>query len=473
MMTVKHVMSRSFFIAFFLFVMEHAVGGPLIKFPGGKTYLYRITLTDKKGTPFSLSNPSQFLSPKSIQRRVNQGLQLDSTDLPITPKYISRINQLKGVEVVSKSKWNNTLLVKTHDESSIKQVQTLSYVARTEKVFTSPDSIEQSVRYLFHKELEKWEGTYDEQYGMAFKNIDLIRGQQLHQMGFKGRGMTIAILDGGFMNADRIPALSGVRIIGSHDCVAFKSESIFQEHDHGTKVLSTMAVNQPGVFVGTSPEADFWLIRAEDTRTESLAEEDYWAAAAEFADSVGANIISSSLGYQDFDDKSTDHKYEELDGRQALISRTASMLASKGIIHVNSAGNDGMGTWKKINFPSDADHILSVGAVNSQRVNATFSSLGPTQDGRVKPDIMSLGSPATVITGRGALSSDMGTSFAAPIISGMVACLWQAFPNKTALEVMDAIRESGDNYDTPNNVFGYGIPDFMKAYRLLKVNEHK
>ena len=455
------------------FLSAKGVPGPagessLIGFPGGKTYLYRLTLTDKHGTPYSLDRPSSFLTSKSLQRRMKQGLQLDSTDLPINPAYLQKISKVEGVEIACMSKWNNTVLIKTKSNSTVKSLTSLPFVRKAEKVFTSPDSITPPARYLYHEELEKTDGTVDEDYGVAAQNIDIINGRKLHQMGFRGRGITIAIFDGGFMNVDRIPAMKSIRILGTKDFVAFKSENIYQEHDHGTKVLSTIGVDVHGVFVGTAPEAEFWLFRTEDTRTESLAEEDYWAAAAEYADSIGVDIISSSLGFQDFDDKTTDHQYVELDGKHALISRTASMLASKGIIHVNSAGNEGMGTWKKINFPADASDILAVGAVNAKKVNATFSSLGPSQDGRVKPDIMSLGSPASVITGRGSVSNDMGTSFAAPIITGMVACLWQSAPGKTALQVMDAIRRSADNYDTPNNVFGYGIPDFAKAYSILK-----
>ena len=439
----------------------------IIKFPGGKTYLYRLTLTDKNGTPFSLQSPNEYLSIKAIERRRRQGLSVDSTDLPLPPMYLERISSTSGVEVVCVSKWNKTVLVKVNDPSKVKPLTTLPFISKTQKVFTSPDSISKSDRSLYHQDLEKWEGAIDEEYGMSAQNIDMINGRQLHRWGYRGRGLTIAVFDGGFMNVDRIPAMHGVRIAGSRDFVAFKSKSIYEEHDHGTKVLSTMAVDIPGVYVGTAPEATYWLIRAEDTSTESLAEEDYWAAAAEFADSLGVDIISSSLGFQDFDDKSTDHKYTELDGHHALISCTASMLASKGIVHVNSAGNEGLGTWKKINFPADASDILAVGAVNTKRKNATFSSVGPSEDGRVKPDIMSLGNPASVISGRGAANSDMGTSFAAPIISGMVACLWQAVPKATAYQVMDAIRRSADNYTTPNNIFGYGIPDFEKAYHIL------
>ncbi len=440
--------------------------GEKAKFPGGKTYLYRVNLSNKKGTPYSLLRPWEFLSAKSLERRNKQGLPLDSTDLPQTPAYIETIGNMKGVEVVSKSKWNNTVLVLVHDNSLVKPIEALSFVSDTKKVFESPDSITPPLRYRVSETLES--KAQDDEYGAAAINIDLVKGKTLHNMGFKGRGMTIAVLDGGFMNVDRIPAMKEANIIGIKDFVAFKATDFYEEHDHGTRVLSTMAINQPGIFVGTAPEADYWLLRAEDTSTETLAEEDYWAAAAEFADSVGADIISSSLGYQDFDDNKMDHGYSELDGAHALISRTASRLASKGIVHVNSAGNEGMGTWKKINFPADAHNILAVGAVNEKRKNAVFSSVGPSDDGRVKPDIMALGSGTAVINGRGNISNDMGTSFAAPIISGMVACLWQSARNKTAMEVMDAIRRSADNYSTPNNVYGYGVPDFSVAYKIIK-----
>ena len=443
-----------------------AKDGENMNFPGGKTFLYRLTLADKKGTPFSLQKPEMFLSQKSIERRRRQGLPLDSTDLPLTPQYLQRIAETKGVEIVSKSKWNNTVLVMVHDRANIRPLHSLPFVTSVDRVFTSPDSIEAPVRYLVRDDLESHRNDEDD-YGVAAENIDLVNGRKLHEYGYRGKGMTVAVLDGGFMNVDRIPAMKGVAIEGVRDFVAFKSD-VYMEHDHGTRVLSTMAVDMKGIYIGTAPEAHFWLLRAEDTRTESPAEEDYWAAAAEFADSIGADIISSSLGFQDFDDKTLDHKYNELDGNHALISRTASRLASKGIIHVNSAGNDGMGTWKKINFPADAHDILAVGAVNTKRVNTAVSSVGPSDDGRVKPDVMALGSATATINGRGSLNSDMGTSFAAPIIAGMVACLWQTAPQKTASEVMRAVRMSADNHDTPNNIFGYGIPDFAKAYQILK-----
>ena len=443
-----------------------------MKFPGGKCYLYRILLTDKHGTPFHLDRAEEFLSPKSIERRRRQGLAIDSTDLPVSPRYIRRIIS-DDVVLIGQSKWNNTLLVKVRDTKDVKALRSLPFVKDVVKVYTSPDSVKPTVRSVFHKELNKWEAAPEDEYGFAGANIDLVKGRLLHQKGYRGRGMTIAVFDGGFMNVDRIPAMKNVRIAGTRDFLVFSSTDIYEEADHGTKVLSAIALNMPGTYIGTAPEAEFWLMRTEDVQTESLVEEDYWAFAAEYADSLGVDIISSSLGFQDFDDKTTDHQYVELDGAHALISCTASMLSAKGIVLVNSAGNDGVGTWKKVNFPADAKDILAVGAVNKSKKNATFSSVGPTQDGRVKPDIMALGSPASVMSGRGVINSDMGTSFAAPIITGLVACLWQSAPLKTATQVMEAVRRSADNYDTPNNVFGYGIPDFEKAAEILKKKDER
>ncbi len=192
--------------------------------------------------------------------------------------------------------------------------------------------------------------------------------------------------------------------------------------------------------------------------------------AAEFADSLGADIITSSLGYNEYDHSSCYHQ-RDLDGKTALISHTASMLASKGIILVNSAGNSGMGPWKKISFPADANDILTVGAVNMEKKNAPFSGVGPTQDGRMKPDVMALGSPASLISGRGSVIRDMGTSFSTPLVAGLVACLWQALPEKTALEIINLVRQTSSNYSEPDNIYGYGIPNFWRAYMIGKVKE--
>lgn len=437
----------------------------LIPNPDGKSYMFRLTLTDKNGTPFSLSEPEKFLSSRAIERRRRQGIALDSTDLPVSPEYLTAIRK-RGVSVVGQSKWNNTVLVRGTDLQTLERLIKLPFVKKTLRVWTSKDSInESSGRPDFDNNLGNWDSAGVKPYGATEEQIAVLNGQKLHDAGFRGQGIVIAVLDAGFMNADRIPAFDNIRILGTHNFVATSKTSVFKQMDHGTKALSTMAVNRPGVFVGTAPEASYWLLRSEDYDSENIVEEDYWVAAAEFADSVGADIISSSLGYHHFDDSTVTHHYYEQDGQTALISRTASMLAGKGIIEVNSAGNDGMGSWKRINFPGDAEDNLTVGAMTFEGLNSPFSSVGPTADGRIKPDVMAIGSSTAVIGGYGTILHNNGTSFSCPTIAGMAACLWQALPTKTACEIIDLIRQSGDNVAHPDNIYGYGVPDFWKAYQ--------
>ena len=449
--------------------MSNRMGGPgRIPYPGGKCYVFRVTLRDKANTPYSVGKPEQFLSKKAIERRQRQGLKVDSTDLPVTPSYLQRM-QKEGVQVVAVSKWNNTVLVKSDNRQTLEDLTVLPFVKSSEFVFVSPDSIRPlSRRVRNHSELIMLDSTIHDAYGMGKAQIESINGRRLHDFGFMGEGMTIAVLDAGFMNVDRIPAFKKVKILGTRNFVAGYDNDVYKEMDHGTKTLSVIAMDQPKLFVGTAPKAAFWLLRCEDYLTESPAEEDYWIAAAEFADSVGVDVISSSLGYHSFDDASLSYHYADLNGRTAPISRTAAMLAHKGMILVNSAGNDGMGTWKKINVPADAPDILTVGAVSPDGINAPFSSIGPTADGRTKPDVMAYGCPTNVVTGRGYITPDTGTSFACPLVAGMVACLWQSMPNKTALELIDIIRRSSSNVKTPDNIMGYGIPDFWKAYQPQK-----
>ena len=440
----------------------------VVSFPGGRCMMYRLYLRDKdlQHTPFSVNRPEQFLSARSIERRKRQGLPVDVTDLPIAPAYLDSVSRT-GIEIVGQSKWNNTLLVKIHKEKELNKLNSLSFITKKLKVFSSPDSITERKRSSFRKELNSWESV-PIHYGAAAEQLKSLGGQRIHERGFYGNGMMIAVFDGGFMNVDRIPALHGVKLAGLKDFVVPKSNNIFEEMEHGTMVLSTMAANAPNLYVGVAPEAQYVLVRCEDERTESLAEEDYWASAAEYADSLGVDVINSSLGYHDFDDVKTNHLYWEQDGETALISHTASMCADKGIICVNSAGNDGMGVWKKINFPADAKNILTVGSINEQGKNAAFSAVGPTADGRIKPDGMAYGSPTSVITGRGSIINDNGTSFSSPLIAGMTACLWQALPHKTAKQIIKLVKMAGNNQQHPDNIYGYGVPDFWKAYQTGK-----
>ncbi len=453
------------------------------KYPGGKYYIWRYTLKDKQGSPYSIAHPGRFLSHKSIERRKRQGLELDSTDLPVSSRYLRQIEKTstetiremkkRSAEwtIIGTSRWNNTVLVRANDTTILQRIAALDCMRKAEHVWTSPDSIPRMIRQKAHTSFNPWDSLKGEFYGCGKEQIEMLYGQRLHNIGMKGKGMTIAILDGGFQNADAIPALQHINIAGFKDFVFPNSLYFFQETDHGTKVLSALGSNEPQVLVGSAPEARYWLLRCEDQQTEQPVEEDYWAMAAEFADSLGVDIISSSLGYNDYDDYPNYYHQRDLDGHTALISHTASMLAQKGIILVNSAGNSGMGPWKKIVFPADADHILTVGALNMEKKNAPFSGVGPTQDGRVKPDVMALGSPTALISGRGTIVRDMGTSFSTPVVAGLVACLWQALPRMSALEIMELVRKTSDSYQKPDNIYGYGMPNFWRAYMIGKVEK--
>ena len=453
------------------------------KYPGGKYYIWRYTLKDKQGSPYSIAHPGRFLSHKSIERRKRQGLELDSTDLPVSSRYLRQIEKTSAETIremkkrsaewtiIGTSRWNNTVLVRANDTIILQRIAALDCMRKAEHVWTSPDSIPRMIRQKAHTSFNPWDSLKGEFYGCGKEQIEMLYGQRLHNIGMKGKGMTIAILDGGFQNADAIPALQHINIAGFKDFVFPNSLYFFQETDHGTKVLSALGANEPQVLVGSAPEARYWLLRCEDQQTEQPVEEDYWAMAAEFADSLGVDIISSSLGYNDYDDYPNYYHQRDLDGHTALISHTASMLAQKGIILVNSAGNSGMGPWKKIVFPADADHILTVGALNMEKKNAPFSGVGPTQDGRVKPDVMALGSPTALISGRGTIVRDMGTSFSTPVVAGLVACLWQALPQMSALEIMELVRKTSDSYQKPDNIYGYGMPNFWRAYMIGKVEK--
>ena len=445
-----------------------------IKYPGGRQFMFRLTLTDKLNSPYRLDHPTRWLSQKSVERRRRQGLPLDSTDLPVSPRYLTAIKAQRNVAVVATSRWNNTVVIRTNDTTVCQQLIKLPFVSQTELVWVSPDSIDKQLpRWNYHDNFKAWDSVKHEYYGGGKEQIESLFGHRLHSIGMRGQGITIAVLDGGFQNVNHIPSFYDTRIDGTRDFVWHNpqlqtskgnDDLIFSVADHGTRVLSAMAANIPEVLVGTAPDAHYWLMRCEDQQSEQPVEEDYWAMAAETADSAGVDIINSSLGYNDYDPPHGSLNLNDLDGQSTLISHTASMLADKGIILVNSAGNTGMGPWKKICVPADASDILTVGALNSQGKNAPFSAVGPSQDGRVKPDVMAYGSPATLISGRGYIVRDMGTSFATPIVCGLTACLWQGLPHKTARDIMDLIRRTADNHLTPNNIFGYGKPNFWKAY---------
>jgi len=428
-------------------------------------YKFRVYFTDKKQSEFSIRHPEKFLSQKAIERRKKQGIKIDQTDLPVCSSYLNQIGN-KGVKILHTSKWNNTAVVSCTDTTVMDAIRQLPFIASVRKVaqYTRPQSrMGGNRKNNLRQAIETDLGT---SYGnTAYSQISQLNGIALHGAGFKGAGMTVAIIDGGFLNADVIPGFANTKILGTKDFVD-PSEEFYATQSHGMMVLSCMGANITGWQIGTAPEAAYWLIRSEESATEQLVEEDNWAAAIEFADSVGADVVNTSLGYYDFDNKADNLGHESLDGHTHICSNSASMVASKGMILCCSAGNEGNGKWKKISAPADAEDILTVGAVSDNGQRAPFTSEGYSADGRVKPDVMAIGVFSGVYGTNGSLTSSHGTSFASPILCGMVTCLWQALPHLNAYQVMDIIRRSGDRFTNPDPVYGYGIPDFFHAYTL-------
>ena len=359
------------------------------------TLKYRISLKDKAATEYSLKKPEKYLSAKAIERRRKQNLPIDSTDLPVCRKYIDEIRK-QGVKIVVTGKWDNFVTVSCNDTTLIDRIAALPFVLSTEKVWISPGAGKPSMATERDSVLNQPTMHPDSIYGRAITQIQMSNGDKLHEAGFKGQGMTIAVIDAGFHNVDKITAMQNIRILGTKDFVNQQAD-IFAESSHGMSVLSCIGMNRPDIMTGTAPEASFWLLRSEDEYSEHLVEQDYWSAAVEFADSVGVDVINTSLGYYSFDDKSKNYKYRDLDGRHALMSRQASHIADKGMILVCSAGNSGAGSWKKITPPGDADNVLTVGAIDKRAVLATFSSVGNTADHRVKPDVVAVGVGSDVI----------------------------------------------------------------------------
>ena len=429
------------------------------------TLMYRISLRDKANSPYSIEHPEAFLSQKAIERRQKQGLAIDSTDLPVNETYVNAILD-KGVNLVVRGKWDNIVTVSLNDSTLVDEIAQLPFVVATEKVWIAPKGGAKQMSTT-RDELKNNPQRSDTIYGAAYRQIQLSNGDKLHEAGYNGEGMIIAVIDAGYHNMDKIDAMQNIQVLGVKDFVNPQAD-IYAEENHGMAVLSCMGMNEPNVMIGTAPRAGYWLLRSEDNYSEHLVEQDYWAAAIEFADSVGVDVVNTSLGYYAFDDKSKNYELRNLDGQFALISRQASKVADKGMVLVCSAGNSGSGTWKKITPPADAENVLTVGAIDAKGILAPFSSIGNTTDGRIKPDVVAMGFQTEVMGTDGNLKKANGTSFASPVMAGMVACLWQALPQLTAKEVMELVRQSGNRANYPDNIYGYGIPDMWKAYESVQ-----
>ncbi|MCX2739194.1 S8 family serine peptidase [Pontibacter anaerobius] len=433
-----------------------------------------VYFTDKNNTPFSLSKPLEFLSPKALQRRSRQNIPLTNRDLPVNPVYVSGLQEA-GVRVWYTSRWFNAAVVQCSD-AQLQQLESLAYVQRTQtlnRVAGAAGAMQQETEQelvVTSEEAAGWPVLEREDYGLAFHQADMLGADELHMDNYTGAGMTIAVFDAGFPEVPNVSAFSHLfqnnQLQATYDFVQ-KQESVFGADAHGTAVLSTMAAYVPGTMVGTAFGANYLLLRTEDAATEHNIEEVNWLLAAEFADSAGADVINSSLGYTVFDSPSRSYTYQDLDGNTSIVSKAADFAAAAGMLVVVSAGNEGNKNWRYISAPADGDSVLAVGAVDSLGVKALFSSFGPTADGRIKPDVVALGQQAYFILPNGRLAQGNGTSFAGPIMAGFAASLWQAHPFKTNIEMIELLRSSGSNAENPDNSIGYGIPNYSRTITSL------
>jgi serine protease AprX len=447
----------------------------LIQLSNAQSITYWVLLKDKNATPYSLKHPENYLSAKAIERRDRQHIAITPADFPVNPAYIQGVKNT-GVQVFNCSRWFNAITVITDDPKKIKAIRALAFVKEVKQI-KSPVTSKASSKFEQtdpvvitpqHDGTKSATPTYD--YGASYKQANQIGVTCLHSLGYRGEGMTIAVLDAGFLNANTLHAFDSLfmenRLLGTRDFVTGDT-MVFEDYSHGMNVLSSMAANLPGRIIGTAPKAKYWLLRTEDAASESLLEEVNWAVAAEFADSVGVDVINTSLGYSTFDNTADNHTYADMDGNTTIITKAADMAASKGIFVTVSAGNEAGAPWYKITAPADADSILTVGAVDSLGFIGSFSSRGPSFDGRVKPNTVARGVRTVLVNDADEIFKGNGTSFSSPVTAGAVACLWQAHKNKTNMELLQAIQKSASQFATPDSIMGYGIPDFCVASQLL------
>ncbi|WP_143961008.1 S8 family serine peptidase [Litoribacter populi] len=419
----------------------------------------------KPQTSFQLDSPLDFVTEETLKRRVREQVSLDSLDLPVSEKYIEIIEPLVD-KIQYHTKWLNSSIV-VASEAQIEEIKTLPFVENVELVGRGFYDYGQSARKEAFKIPIKIRLKSKNDKAYIFQN-ELLGIPEMHEEGFTGEGVTIAVFDGGFQNADRIDALKHLfdndRIIATQDFVIPGSDEVYRTDTHGTGSLSLIAAFDPNSLVAGAYNANYILCITEDISSEYRIEEYNWVRAAEFADSLGVDIINSSLGYNIFNESSMNYTKEELDGKTAVITRGANIAAEKGIMVVSSAGNEGNGSWKSITAPADAYGILSVGSVTNSLQKSNFSSIGPTSDGRIKPEVSALGSSVTLWRNNSAIGTASGTSFSAPQVAALAAGLWEAKPELTKNELLDLILTTSSQAEEPDNDLGYGIPNFTRAY---------
>jgi len=432
-------------------------------------YKYWVAFTDKAGSPYTLEDPSQYLGSRALERRRRQGIAVDSLDLPVSPSYVAQLQQ-SGFIVQNRSKWLNGVVLFSADSLGPEAFRTFPFVSSAVLCDHSDVSLPDVSQPNYGSPIpyqpmpQPFSAEY---YAGAWPQIRQLNGHRLHASGYQGQGMIIGVCDCGFPGVDTAaifaPMCSEGRLLATRDFVWTNSGSVFNIHSHGTHALSTMAAFAPGLFVGTAPMASYVLCRTESVMSETLLEEYNWAAAAEYLDSLGADIVSSSLGYFVLDDSAMSHTLADLDGRTTPISRAAAVAGRRGMLVVNSAAGGGRATPQHLNAPADVPEALSVGAVDRDGIRAPFSAYGPTATGCIKPDVLAMGVEVLSACPDGLFRPATGTSVACPVMAGMMACLWQRFPSLTPAQLCDSVRAWGSLSQWPTDMEGYGIPDFARA----------
>jgi subtilisin family serine protease len=455
-------------IVVFLFLVSSFVG-----FAQEDAWVY---FKDKPDSAIFFSNPLSELSQRALDRRIAQGIALEIKDAPIYQSYINQIATSTGISVKAKSKWLNCVHVRG-SINDIKALKLLSFVLKVDfadkTLNSSSNKISAKVKFSAVNKTKQTAITYN--YGTSANQIQMLNGHLLHQLNYTGSGKIIAVLDSGFPGVNTAQPFQRLRdnnqILGGYDYVN-KSSNYFSGNNHGTYVLSTMGGYVDGQLVGTAPDAKYYLFITEDAISafpynENPVEESNWVEAAEEADRLGVDIISTSLGYFGYDNTNYSHSYSDMIGNLAFASQGANIAFEKGIVVVASAGNEGQEAEPHVGIPAEAKNVIAVGAVKPDETYAVFSSIGPSYDERVKPDVMAQGQTVVISDTNGNIGTANGTSFSCPITSGMVACLWQALPTKTAQQIKELILQSSDNFTLPaaksRPQYGYGIPDFNLA----------
>jgi serine protease AprX len=410
-------------------------------------------------------NPLSELTQRSIDRRIAQDIPLDFKDAPIHQPYIDQVAAASGISVLAKSKWLNCV----HVRGAAADINMLSSLTFVYHIHFADNSLNArmaapKVSRPLHKQMEI---QTDFSYGNSFNQIHMLNGDLLHQQNYTGAGKVIAVLDAGFPNVNVLAPFQRLRdnnqILGGYNYVT-KDSLVYTASTHGTMVLSTMGGFVDGQLVGTAPDAKYYLFVTEDVATENPVEESNWVEAAESADRVGADVLTSSLGYFGFDNVNYGHTYADMTGNAAFGSQGANIAFSRGMVIVASAGNEGASDEPHIGVPAEANKVLAVGAVRANRLYASFSSIGPSFDGRIKPDVMAQGQASVLANANtGAVTTANGTSFSGPIMAGMIATFWDAVPGLTNQQVVDFVKQSADKFTAPNAQYGYGIPDFSLA----------